>query len=100
MAEPPYDPYIPSNNAGSGSAPGGPPGNQRTAAIQQVGPRLSTSPPTGLANRIEIMTKELLHVVRAKGHYSEFLRSLARSRRRLKELSVYWLLGVSRRRWL
>jgi len=35
MADQPYDPYIPSGNAGAGNAQGQP-GNQRTAAIQQV----------------------------------------------------------------
>jgi len=34
MADQPYDPYIP-NNGAAGSAQGGAPGNQRTAAIQQ-----------------------------------------------------------------
>ena len=34
MADQPYDPYIPNNGAAPGGAPG--PGNQRTAAIQQV----------------------------------------------------------------
>jgi hypothetical protein len=38
MADQPYDPYIP-NNGAAGSAQGGAPGNQRTAAIQQVGPQ-------------------------------------------------------------
>jgi hypothetical protein len=36
MADQPYDPYIP--NSGAGTAQGAP-GNQRTAAIQQVGLR-------------------------------------------------------------
>lgn len=34
MADQPYDPYIPSGNAGAATAQGQP-GNQRTAAIQQ-----------------------------------------------------------------
>jgi len=38
MADQPYDPYIP-NNGAAGSAQGSAPGNQRTAAIQQVGPQ-------------------------------------------------------------
>jgi hypothetical protein len=39
MADQPYDPYIP-NNGAAGSAQAGAPGNQRTAAIQQVGSQL------------------------------------------------------------
>jgi vesicle-associated membrane protein 4 len=36
--EPPYDPYIPSNGQGGQGGQGGQAGgNQRTAALQQVG---------------------------------------------------------------